>query len=211
MRPYIFGVRNTISVIDLTQTREKLEQAANFIKETVARGGMLLLVGTKPGAKKLIKETAEKTNMPYLTERWIGGSLTNFKVVAKRVEYMESLEKERDGGGFEKYTKRERLKKEEQIEKLRRKFDGLRPMKKLPDTIFIVDINQDHTAVSEGKKIKIPTIALVDTNSNGNLVDWPIPANDDALPSLRLMIGRIERAIVDGLEERQKNKTEEQG
>lgn len=208
MLPYIFGVRNTVAVIDLVKTQEKLEQAVDFIKKTVSGGGMVLLVGTKPGAKKLIQEVAEKTGMPYLIERWIGGSLTNFKVITKRVEYMENLEKEKISGGFEKYTKRERLKKDEQIEKLKHMFNGLRLMKKVPDVVFIADVNQDRTAVSEAKKTRIPVAALVDTNSDNREIDWPIPSNDDALPALRFMLGRIERAISEGLSERQSKAVE---
>lgn len=204
MQPYIFGVRNTISILDLTKTKEKLAPALEFIKKTVAGGGIVLLVGTRPAARAVIKEWAEKTGMPYFVERWIGGTLTNFKVIAKRVDYMESLEKEKAGGEWSKYTKKEVLLKERELAKLQSKFGGLRALKRLPDALFIVDINEDDTAVREAKRMKIPVVALVDTNSNADLVDYPIPSNDDALPAVRYMVNRVGQAIEEGMVDRSK-------
>ena len=198
MREYIFGVRNTISVIDLIKTAEKLSIALEFIKSIGARGGTVLLVGTRPAARKAILEVAEKTKMPYFVERWIGGTLTNFKVISKRVEYMERLEREKTGGEFEKYTKRERMKKEEEIVRLKRFFDGLRTLKRLPDAVFIVDVTHDTTAVREANRVMIPVAALVDTNSDATKIQWPIPSNDDALPAVRYMVGKIGEAIAEG-------------
>lgn len=201
MQPYIFGVRNTISVIDLVKTKEFLSKAVEFIKSTAAKGGMVLLVGTRPAAKKVILDVAEKTGMPYFTERWIGGTLTNFKVIRGRVDYLEKLEEERAAGEFEKYTKKERLKKEEEIARLKKNFEGIRVMKRLPSAVFIVDINEDSTAVREARRMKIPIVALCDTNSNADLVDYPIPSNDDALPAVRYMVGKIGEAIEEGQRE----------
>lgn len=201
MQPYIFGVRNTISIIDLLKTKEKLEDAIHFLRGVVSRGGLVLLVGTRPAAKKIILEVAEKTHMPYFVERWIGGTLTNFKVISKRVEYMETLEREQATGGFEKYIKKERLKKKEEIDRLKRFFDGLRALKRLPDAVVVVDTTHDTTAVREARITKIPLVALVDTNANADLVDWPIPSNDDALSAVRLMVGKMGDAIEDGLRE----------
>lgn len=198
MQPYIFGVRNTISLIDLIKTKEKLAEALGFIKEAVARNGLVLLVGTRPAARKAILDTAEKTKMPYFTERWIGGALTNFKVISKRVEYMEELEKSKAAGEFAKYTKKERMMKEEEIVKLNRNFHGLRNLKRLPEALFVVDIIHDDTAVREARRMKIPVVAMADTNSNADLVDYPIPSNDDALPAVRYMVGRIGGAIEEG-------------
>ncbi len=198
MQPYIFGVRNTVSVIDLVQTKEKLTPALDFIKGVAAKGGLVLLVGTRPAARKVIADVAERTQMPYFVERWIGGTLTNFKVISQRVEYMERLEKEKMAGEFEKYTKKERMNKEEEIVRLKKNFDGLRPMKRLPDALFIVDITHDDTAVREARRMKIPIVALCDTNSNINMADYPIPSNDDALPAVRYMVGRIGEAIEGG-------------
>lgn len=199
MQPYIFGVRNTISIIDLTKTKEKLQEAENFIKNLVSRGGLILLAGTRPAARKAILEVAEKTGMPYFIDRWIGGTLTNFKVVSKRIEYMEQLERAKASGELEKYKKKERIKKDEELQKLRKNFDGLRTLKRLPDAIFVVDITEDTTAVNESRKTKIPVVAQVDTNSNSSLVDYPIPSNDDALPAVRYMVAKIGGAIEEGL------------
>ncbi len=204
MQPYIFGVRNTISLINLVKTKEKLDTALKFAKEIAAKGGLILLVGTRPAAKKIIFEVAQNSKMPYFVERWIGGTLTNFKVISKRVEYLEHLEKEKASGEFEKYTKKERMKKEEELVRLKKIFDGLRTMKRLPDALFIVDITHDDTAVREARRVKIPIIALCDTNSNAELVQYAIPSNDDALPAIRYMVGRIGIAIEEGLVIKQK-------
>lgn len=210
MQPYIFGVRNTISIIDVTKTKEKLEVALGFIKSTVAKGGMVLFVGTRPAARKIVKETAEELNMPYFVERWIGGTLTNFKVISKRVEYMEQLEKEKAAGEFEKYTKKERMMKEEEIVRIKKMFDGIRVLKQLPAALFIVDINEDSTAVREARRLKISIVALCDTNSNADLVNYPIPSNDDALPAVRYMVGKIGEAIEEGQRQVKEKKENEQ-
>lgn len=207
MRPYIFGVRNTVSVLDLTETQKKLAVALEFIKVVAARGGLIMIVGTRPAARKIILEVAEKTKMPYFVERWIGGTLTNFKVISQRVEYMERLEKEKVAGDFEKYTKKERMKKEEEIVRLKKNFDGLRTLKRLPDAVFVVDITHDDTAVREARRMKVTVVALCDTNSNADLVNYVIPANDDALPAVRYMVGRIGGAIEEG--QREKGKLDE--
>lgn len=210
MAPYIFGMRNTVSILDLVKTKANLETALQHLRDTVARGGIILLVGTKPAARKLLLEMAEKTGMPYFVERWIGGALTNFKVIAKRVEYMETIERERATGELEKYTKREQLKKVEEANRLKKFFDGLRRLKQLPDALFIVDVTQDSTAVREAKRMHIPVIALVDTNSDPRGIDFPIPANDDALPALRYMLGRIGDAVEEGIRQNQANQAKEQ-
>lgn len=210
MQPYIFGVRNTISIIDLAQTKEKLAAALEFIRDTSARGGKILFVGTRPAARAVVLVTAQKTNMPYFVERWIGGTLTNFRVIAKRVEYMESLEHGKASGEFLKYTKFEQMKKDEETERLKKNFDGLRTLKKLPDVVFVVDITSDDTAVREARRMKIPVVALVDSNANADLVDFPIPSNDDALPAVRYMVGRIGEAIEEGLKKKEEPKGESQ-
>lgn len=198
MQQYIFGVRNMISIIDLTKTKEKLAAALAFLESIAAKGGLVLLAGTRPAARKIVQEVAERTKMPYFTERWIGGTLTNYKVIAKRVEYMEALEKDKASGGFEKYIKKERMKKEELLERLCKTFDGIRTLKRMPDAVFVVDITEDTTAVEEARKMKIPVVALVDTNSNMKLADYPIPSNDDALPAVVYMVGKIGEALERG-------------
>lgn len=210
MQPYIFGVRNGISLIDLTKTREMLEKALRFIREIAAKEGVIFLVGTRPAARRIILEVAEKTKMPYLVERWIGGALTNFKTISKRVEYMEDLERAKTAGEFEKYTKKERMEKEKEIVRLEKLFNGLRTLKRLPDLLFIVDIIHDNTAVREAKRLKIPTVALVDTNSDFDSITWPIPSNDDALPAIRYMVGKVGEAIEEGRREGQMKKEGQQ-
>lgn len=206
MKSCVFGIRNTVALIDLVKTKEGLVKATNFIKDIAARNGLILLVGTRPAARKVILEVAEKTDMPYFVERWIGGTLTNYKVVSKRVEYMEELERAKVTGELAKYTKKEQMKKEEEIIKLNRNFNGLRNLKRLPDVLFIVDITHDNLAVLEAKRIKIPVVALVDTNSDFDLVDYPIPSNDDALPAVKYMVNKIGEAIEGGRKSALENK-----
>ncbi len=198
MQEYFFGVRNTLSIIDLVKTKEKLASAREFVKGVARNGGLILLVGTRPAARKVIVDLAERTVMPYFVERWIGGTLTNFKVISKRVEYMQTLEREKMSGDFEKYTKWERMKKEEEIVRLRRFFEGLRTLTRLPEAVLIVDTTHDTTAVREARRMKISLVALVDTNANADLIDYPIPSNDDALPAVRYMVRKIGEAIEEG-------------
>lgn len=209
MIPYIFGVRNTVAILDLLKTKQKLKEALVLLRDTVARGGTILFVGTRPVGRMLIPEIAGELGMPYLAERWIGGTLTNFKVIGKRVEYMEALERDRASGVFEKYTKRERMRKDEEIIRLKRFFDGLRALKRMPDVVFIIDTNHDDTALRESKKMRIPVVALADTNTNIALIDHPIPANDDALPAVRYLLGRVAGAVREGLRIQEDRKDEE--
>lgn len=198
MKPYIFGIRNTISVIDLLKTKEKLGEALLFVKDIAAKGGIVLLVGTRPAARKIIPEVALNLGMPYFIERWIGGTLTNFKVITKRIEYMLELENALNSGELAKYTKWERVQKVAELERLKRFFDGLRTLKRLPDAVFVVDTTHDTTAVREARKMKIPLVALVDTNADADKINYPIPSNDDALGAVRYMVGRVGEAIAEG-------------
>lgn len=198
MQPYIFGVRNTISVIDLIKTKEKLVEALAFLKGVSQKNGTILLVGTRPAARKVLLEFRDRLGLPLYAERWIGGTLTNFKEISKRISQMEIMEKEKATGEWGKYTKKEQLEKSKDLEKLQRMFDGVRILKRLPDALFIVDINEDDTALREARRLKIPVVALCDTNSNADMVTYPIPSNDDALPAVRYMIGRVAEAIDEG-------------
>lgn len=198
MQPYIYGVRNTISIIDLMKTEEMLKAAMDAVRSIGARGGLVLLVGTRPGIRRVLHDTAQNSQMPYFIERWIGGTLTNYKVIHKRVEYMETLEKEKQSGEFDKYTKKERMKKEEEIVRLKRFFEGLRKLIRLPDAVMIVDTTHDTTAVREAKRMKIPIVALCDSNANIGLIDFPIPSNDHALPAVSYMLGKFTEAIEEG-------------
>lgn len=208
MKPYIYGVRNTIAIIDLMKTEEKLKKAMDALREISARGGMVLLVGTRPGMRRVLLETAEKTQMPYFVERWIGGTLTNYKMIHKRIEHMETLEKEKETGEFDKYTKKERLRKDDEIMRLRRFFDGLRKLTRMPDAVVVVDTTHDTLAIREAKKMNIPVIALCDSNANINLVDFPIPSNDHALPAVTYMLGKFVEAIEEGKRQHTEKKTE---
>ena len=204
MKEYIFGVRNTVSVIDLVKTSTALAVAEAFLKERVAKGGLVLLVGTRPAARQSILDITTATAMPYFTERWIGGTLTNFKVIRKRIEYLETLEKEKASGEFEKYTKKERMMRDEEIVRLKKMFNGLRTLTRLPDAVFVVDTTEDTTAVHEARLMKIPLVTLCDTNADAREIDYPIPSNDDALLAVRYMMGRIGEAIEEGLRQREK-------
>lgn len=198
MSPYIFAARNNIEIIDLVKTKQMLDLALEFIKNLASHGKTILLVGTQPAAKKVIDEVSEETMMPRVSYRWIGGILTNFKVISKRIESLERLEREKATGEFEKYTKKEKGKLEEDIISLKINFDGLRLLKNLPDAIFVVNMVHDDLPIREATRMKIPVIALCDTNSNPKLVTYPIPSNDDALPAVRYMVGRIKEAILEG-------------
>lgn len=198
MQPYIFGVRNTIAILDLTKTEEKLHKALDVIRGIASRGGMVLFVGTRPGARTILQETARAAFMPYFTERWIGGTLTNYKMISKRIAEMQSLEKEKETGGFDKYTKKERSRKDDEITRLRRFFDGLRLLTRMPDAVLIIDTTHDTTAVREARKMKIPVVALCDSNANADLIDFPIPSNDHAMPAVSFMLHKFGEAIEEG-------------
>ncbi len=202
MKPYIFGVRNTIAIIDVLTTEEKLKKATDFLREIAAKGGMVLFAGTRPGTRHMVLETAEKTGMPYFIERWIGGTLTNYKMISKRIEHMQVLEKERDTGGFDKYTKKERARKDDEITRLNRFFNGLRKLSRMPDAVVVIDTTHDTTAVQEANKMKIPVIALCDSNANANLITYPIPSNDHALPAVTFMLGKFAEALEEGKNQR---------
>lgn len=191
MEPYIFGVRNNIHIIDLEKTTLGLNSALDFVKKIASANGVILFVGTKKQAQGLVKAAAMKINMPYVTNRWVGGLFTNYGIISKQIKLLEDLERGAKSGEFEKYTKKERLNLEKKSKKLDQKFGGLRSLKKLPDAIFVTDINQDKIAVLEAKNKSIPIIALADTDTDPTLVTYPIPANDDAVSSIRIIVDKI--------------------
>lgn len=201
MEPYIWTVRGGVSIIDLAKTKEKLAHASDFIKATSAKGGMILFVGTRPAAKPIIEETARFLGMPYVVERWIGGTLTNFKVIAKQVETLLSLEEMQRSGALDKYTKKERLGFEKKIERLKVDFDGLRLMNRMPEAIFVTNVPQETIAVREAHKTRIPVVALTDTNADPRMVSYPIPSNDDAKTAIKYMLERIRAIAEKGKEE----------
>lgn len=201
MEPYIWTVRNGISIIDVTKTKPKLEEACEFLKGIAAKRDLILFVGTRPAARKIIEEHGRALGMPYVGERWIGGTLTNHKVIAKRIETLITLEGKLAAGELEKYPKKERMQFEKEILRLKVKFDGLRILNRLPAAIFVVNVPYDEVALREAVRMRIPIVALVDTNSDPRHISYPIPSNDDALPALHYMLDRIARSIREGKEE----------
>lgn len=197
MEPYIFGVRNGVSVIDVSKTKENLEKALEFLAKSVSEGKTILFVGTKVQVKDLVKEVAQECDMPYINERWIGGTITNFETIKKRVDYLKDLEKKKLEGDLEKYTKKERSNFNKEIESLKTKFEGLKPLAKIPDIVFVVDTVHDDLAVKESRKKQVKVVAIVDTNSDPSLVDYLIPANDDALTSVKYIMDKIKNKIVE--------------
>lgn len=197
MKDYIFGVRNRISIIDLQQTLKKLEEALAFIERVKRSGRQILFVGTKKQAKKLVRSAAIHCEMPFVAERWIGGTFTNFKFIRGRARYLKDSQEKFASGGFKKYTKFEQMKKAEELEKLERKMGGIKNMTEFPGAVFVASAKEDSLAIKEAKKAGIPVIALVDTDINPIPMDYPIPANDDAISSLKLMLGYICQAITE--------------
>jgi len=196
MKKYISGVKNDIHIFDIEKTSEKLKEALNFIYELVSNNKTILFVGTKIQIKDILKDFANEVNCPYINERWCGGTFTNFEIVRKRIEYFKNLELKKEKGELEKYTKKEQMKLDKKIKELEKKFGGIKNLEKLPDAIFILDIKKDYTALLEAKKKGIPIIAIVDTNVNPDLVNYPIPANDDAISSIKYILDIVKEVIL---------------
>jgi len=198
MRPYIFTERNGIHIIDLQQTVKLLTTAYNLVRDTAARGGTVLFVGTKRQAQETISEEAIRCGMPYVTERWLGGMITNWTTMFNRIQELERLEKLRDTGEIHRLTKKEGLLIEREIVRLESRLAGVRSMKTTPDLVFIVDVVREHTAVHEANVKGIPVVALVDTNCDPRGVDYVIPSNDDAIRAIKLLVGKIADAVIEG-------------
>jgi small subunit ribosomal protein S2 len=198
MRPYIFGERNGIYIIDLVQTLSLLEEAYRFVRDTVARGGTVLFVGTKKQAQDAVRTYAEKTGMPYVNQRWLGGMLTNFSTISARVAKLTELERLRDSGQFDAMPKKEALMLTRELDKLERNLGGLRKMTRLPDAVFVIDTKKEHIAVTEANKLHIPVVAIVDTNCDPDVIDYKIPGNDDAIRATALICRVIADAIIEG-------------
>lgn len=201
MRQFIFATRNNIQIIDITKTRTYLAKAEAFLRSVSARGGSILWVGTKPSARLAVEEAAQRTAMPSVTFRWIGGLLTNFKVISKQISSMEDIEERTKSGDLEKYTKQERARISEEHQRLFRAYNGVRTLKRLPDAVVVVDMLHDHLAIEEARRLKIPVVALADTNSNPGFAQYPVPSNDDARLAVQYMMGRFADAILEGAEE----------
>lgn len=198
MGEYIFTTRNGMNIIDLEKTMQKLEEALEFLKKVKGEGKEILFVGTKKQAKDMVKSAAKRCGMPYVSERWLGGTFTNFKVIRERARYLTSSQQDLADGKFDKYTKFERMKKAEELEKMERRMGGIKHMANLPGAVFFVDINENDSAVKEAKLMNIPAVALTDTNTDPTRIEYPIPANDDAVSSLHLMLGYVCKALADG-------------
>ena len=198
MEQYIYTVRNGINIIDLGATKLKLNEALKYVKEISSDGGTILFVGTKKQAKKITEEAATKCEMPYVTERWLGGTFTNFDKIVASVNRLEGMVQQKENGELEKkYNKKERLEIDREIKRLERKFGGIKKMKKLPEAIFVIDIKEDRTAVLESITKKIPIIALADTNVDPTIINYPIPSNDDAVGAIKFIAGAVAEAIVE--------------
>lgn len=195
MKPYIFTAKSGFHIINLEQTQEKLGEALAFVNKIVSNGGTVLFLGTKKQSQSLVAKHAKDCGMPYITERWLGGTFTNFSEISKIVRKYSNWKKERDTGGLSKYTKKEKLEIEREIEKLDKIVGGIEGMSKVPDAVFVVDVKKEKTAVSEAVKKNIPVIAMCDTNVNPGKVNYVIPANDDAVKSIDLILGLVAEEI----------------
>ncbi len=198
MEPYIYGVKNNINIIDLDKTVEKLQPALNFLTELASQGGVVLFVGTKPAAKDIIQKSAQEIGGPFVIEHWLGGTLTNFSTISELMKKLNKMTEEKKQGEWKKYSKKEQLEQEKKLTRLEKMVGGMREMNKKPDAIYVIDLQKEKTAIREARRSKIPVIALVDTNSNPELVDWPIPGNDDAIKSIELVTGLVVEAIKAG-------------
>lgn len=203
MKPFIFTERNGIHIIDLQQTIVRLEQAYDLVRDKVADGGTVAFVGTKKQAQENLAAAAESCGMPYVNERWLGGTLTNWQTIKQRISYLLELEQRRDTGDFDRLPKKEALKLEQLIGKLNRRLGGLKNMTRLPDLLLVVDVRREAIAVKEGNILDIPVLAMVDTNCDPETVDLVIPSNDDAIRAIKLVVNHMADAVNEGLQIRQ--------
>ncbi len=209
MKPYIFTERNGIHILDLQQTIVLLEDAYNLIRDAVAEGRQVLFVGTKRQAQDTVSSEATRASQPYVNERWLGGTLTNWQTIRQRINYLEVLEKRQEAGEFDALKKKERLSVERQVEKLNLRLGGIRNMSGLPALMFVVDVNNEETAVREANKLGIPVIGVVDTNCDPDSIDHVIPSNDDAIRAIKLIVGKMADAAVEGAALRKESFDEE--
>ena len=208
MAKYIFTERNGIYIIDLQKTVKKVDEAYSFIRETAQNGGSILFVGTKKQAQEAMREEATRCNQFYVNERWLGGMLTNFKTIQKRIARLRQLEKMEEDGTFDVLPKKEVLGLRHEMEKLNKNLGGIKDMKKLPAAMFVVDPRKEHIAVLEARKLHIPIVATVDTNCDPDEIDYVIPANDDAIRAVRLLAGKMADAVLEGRQGQQTAETE---
>jgi len=198
MRSYIFTERNGIHIIDLQQTIGRLDDAYEFARNVAAEGGTVLFVGTKKQAQETVALEAQRCGMPFVNERWLGGTMTNFRTIRQRIEYLLSLEATKERGDFDRLPKKEALERDRELAKLQHRLGGLRTMRRLPEALFIADVRRETIAVDEANSLDIPVVAMVDTNCDPDPIDYVIPANDDAIRAIRLITGKIADAIIEG-------------
>ncbi len=195
MKPFIFDARNGIHIIDLSKTLARLEEACNFLSETVRKGGAVLFVGTKKQAQEAIREAAKTCGQHYVTERWLGGTLTNFRTIRRSVARLNEIEKMEADGSINAFVKQEQSRFRREANRLTKYFDGIRTMEKYPAAMFVVDVKREHNAVAEARRLKIPIVAIVDTNCDPDEVDHPIAGNDDAIRSVRMILSVIVQTV----------------
>ncbi|KYD29560.1 MULTISPECIES: 30S ribosomal protein S2 [Bacillaceae] len=198
MKKYIFTERNGIYIIDLQKTVKKMEEAYNFVKELAANGGKILFVGTKKQAQESVKEEAERCGMFYVNQRWLGGTLTNFATIQKRIKRLKEIEKMAEDGTFDVLPKKEVIRIKKEQERLEKFLGGIKEMKELPDALFVIDPRKERIAVAEARKLNIPIIGIVDTNCDPDEIDYVIPANDDAIRAVKLLTSKIADAVLEG-------------
>ena len=208
MKPYIYGERNGIHIIDLQKTQKALREAYDLIRDTVAKGGTVLFVGTKRQAQDIIENEAKRVGMPYVNYKWLGGMLTNWRTISQRVRYLEELERMEAEGILDRLSKKEAMRLRRRMAHLRQRLSGIRTMTRLPDIVFVVDVCREETAIKEANRLDIPVVAMVDTNCDPTNVDYIIPANDDAIRSIKLIVGMMADAVAEGLQLREKELAE---
>lgn len=198
MAPYLYTVRDGIHIFDLAKTAEGLERACVFVKELVEKGGKIVFVGTKRQAQAIVKEEASKVGTPFVVERWLGGTITNWEEIKKRIDRLVEMKEKKEKGEYEKYTKKENILINREINKLQRFFGGLLGLEKLPEAIFVVDTVREETAVREARRKGVKVVGIVDSNANPDTVDYVIPSNDDAVRSIKLIVEKIAEAVTEG-------------
>ncbi len=208
MKPFIFATRNGIEILDLPKTSEQLEKAGEFLKQVAKKEGLILVVGTKPAAQDLVEELAKKFSFPYVTKRWLGGTLTNFKTLSKRIQFYMNLKTDMATGKLEKYTKKERTEFAKLAGKMDQFFSGLERLSRVPDALLVVNANDHMTAVREARRLKIPIVSILSTDTDPEIADHPIPANDNSRTSIAWILNKLTVKIEEGVKERPVVKSE---
>ncbi len=203
MKPFIFTERNGIHIIDLQQTVTRLSDAMNFIRDLAATGKTVLFVGTKKQAQETIEQEAARAGMPFVNQRWMGGMLTNFRTIQTRIKRLNDLKAQKERGDFERLPKKEAAALDEEIQKLTKLLGGMENLSRLPDAVFVVDPHREALAVGEARRLALPLVAMVDTNCNPDVIDYPVPANDDAIRAIRLLTSKIADAVLEGAQQRE--------